>query len=162
MKELENKENTEIGPQFGNIDELRADLLEKFSKGFSDFLHRRKIKVADVARMFNLSHPAVSSWKNGKGFPDFITLVRLFYAGMNLNEVFGNELKASIIKNSLSLDDLNFKDATIEDFEKMLNDSDFINSHPNIEREIDLPIFDLFRNVKDFKGVVGKKNNEKK
>ena len=52
--------------------------------------------------MFNLTHAAVSSWKNGKGFPDFIMLVRLFAAGMTLKEIFGENLAFPILENSLS------------------------------------------------------------
>ena len=86
---------------FENFEVCKPDLLRAFSKGFSDFLYRRKLKIADIARMFNLTHAAVSSWKNGKGFPDFIMLVRLFAAGMTLKEMFGENLALPFLENSL-------------------------------------------------------------
>ena len=51
--------------------------------------------------MFDLSHAAVSSWKNGSGFPEFIMLTRLFAAGMTLKEMFGENLGFIFTQNSL-------------------------------------------------------------
>ena len=105
----------------------KTELLKLFSVGFSHFLHRRNLKPADVAKKFNLTHAAVSSWKNGKGFPDFITLFKLFAAGMTLKEMFGEDLGFLFAQNSLvdfpQIINNERKDrekfATMEDLDKM-------------------------------------------
>lgn len=105
----------------------KKELLKHFSNGFSNFLHRRKLKVVDVANMFGLTHSAVSSWKKGKGFPDFITLFKLFSAGMTLKEMFGEDLGFLFAQNSLvdfpQIINNERKDgekfATMEDLDKM-------------------------------------------
>ena len=109
-----------------NVDLDKREILNNFSSGFQNFLYRKKWKSADVAKKFNLTHGAVSSWKNGKGFPDFITLLKLFCAGMTLNEVFGDVLGACFFENSAGdyrerngRKESEKKIVTVEDLEKL-------------------------------------------
>lgn len=80
---------------------MKEELLKNFSIGFSKFIHRRKLKVSDVANKFGLTHSAVSSWKNGNGFPDFLSLSKLLFCGMTLNEIFGDDNGHFFTFNSL-------------------------------------------------------------
>ena len=71
--------------------------LENFSRGFEQFTYRKKLKPIDIAKDFGLTHAAVSSWKNGKGFPDFQTLYKLLEIGMTIKEVFGEKFGSVVI-----------------------------------------------------------------
>lgn len=82
-------------PKKFSFDKEKA--LENFSRGFEQFTYRNKIKPIEIAKDFGLTHAAVSSWKNGKGFPDFQTLYKLFDMGMTIKEVFGEKFGSVII-----------------------------------------------------------------
>lgn len=84
-------------PKKFSFDKEKA--LENFSRGFEQFTYRNKIKPIEVAKDFGLTHAAVSSWKNGKGFPDFQTLYKLFCMGMTIREVFGNDFGLFILNS---------------------------------------------------------------
>ncbi|MBR2197613.1 MAG: helix-turn-helix transcriptional regulator [Fibrobacter sp.] len=73
--------------------------LENFSRGFNAFLSRKNLKVKTVSEDLGLSYSAVSFWKNGRGFPDFTTLSKLFEMGMTLDEMFGEKLASEILLN---------------------------------------------------------------
>lgn len=71
-------------------DDKTTILLQVFSCGFEKFLYRKKLKIADVAKELDLTNSAVSSWKHGKSFPDFIKLYNLLQLGMTTDEMFGD------------------------------------------------------------------------
>lgn len=79
--------------------------IENFSRGFNAFLDRKNLKVKTVSKELNLSYSAVSFWKNGRGFPDFQTLSKLFEMGMTLKEMFGERLANIIIENGFAMND---------------------------------------------------------
>lgn len=89
----------EIMTHIVEFDKKKA--LENFSRGFEQFTYRNKIKPIEVAKDFGLTHAAVSAWKNGKGFPDFQTLYKLFCMGMTIREVFGDEIEKTERMNRL-------------------------------------------------------------
>lgn len=74
--------------------------LNDFAKGFNSFLQRKKLKSADIAKELNLKGSSISTWKNGRGFPEFQTLFKLFEMGMTLKEMFGERLAKVIEDNS--------------------------------------------------------------
>lgn len=74
--------------------------LNDFAKGFNSFLQRKKLKSADIAKELDLKGSSISTWKNGRGFPEFQTLFKLFEMGMTLEEMFGERLAKVIEENS--------------------------------------------------------------
>lgn len=65
-------------------------LLQVFSFGFKKFMERKKIRTRDVAKELGVTCSAVSSWKQGRCFPDFIKLYNLLQLGMTTDEMFGD------------------------------------------------------------------------
>ena len=77
------------------------DIKSDFSNGFENFLERKGIKGADIAKQFGINPASVSCWKIKKALPIFDKAVKLLEMGMTVQEMFGEELGNQIIKNSL-------------------------------------------------------------
>jgi len=71
-------------------DDKTTILLQAFSFGFKQFMKRKKIRTQDVAKELGVTASAVSSWSNGRSFPDFIKLYNLLQIGMTTDEMFGD------------------------------------------------------------------------
>lgn len=84
----------------GNTAFDKETALSDFSKGFNSFLLRKKLKSADIAKELDVKSSSVSTWKNGRGFPEFTRLFKLFEMGMTLEEMFGERLAKVIEENS--------------------------------------------------------------
>lgn len=65
-------------------------LLQVFSFGFKQFMERKKLRIHDVAKELGVTDSAVSGWKYGRSFPDFIKLNNLLQLGMTTDEMFGD------------------------------------------------------------------------
>lgn len=85
----------------GNTAFDKETALSDFSKGFNSFLLRKKLKSADIAKELDVESSSVSTWKNGRGFPEFTRLFKLFEMGMTLEEMFGERLAKVIEENSV-------------------------------------------------------------
>lgn len=68
------------------------------------FMARNNWSQYDLADRLGVTRSKVSGWCAGYRYPDFETLVKFFEIGMTLNEAFGDDLEAIILKGQPSLD----------------------------------------------------------
>lgn len=73
--------------------EEKADLLKQFSLGIQNFMKRTELSIQEIADKLGMTHSAVSSWKRGKGFPDYPSFINLIVLGMSPLEVMNTELE---------------------------------------------------------------------
>ena len=96
-------------------DDKTTILSQVFSFGFKKFMERKKIRTQDVAKELGVTCSAVSFWKNGKGFPDFIKLYNLLQLGMTTDEMFGDANTTLSKENEPKLNIL------LKDLQQLLN-----------------------------------------
>ena len=96
-------------------DDKTTILLQVFSFCFKKFMERKKIITQDVAKELGVTDSAVSSWKHGRSFPDFIKLYNLLQLGMTTDEMFGDANNTMSKENETQLNIL------LKDLQQCLN-----------------------------------------
>lgn len=82
------------------------------------FLARNNWSQYDLAKKLGFTRSKVGSWCAGYRRPDYDDICALFKIGMTLNEMFGPEIEAVILKTQPSLD---MNSLTPEDCWKIVN-----------------------------------------
>lgn len=120
--------------------------LDQFSKGFKNFLERKKLTTRDIAKILNITDSSVSSWKYGRAFPDFPNLIRLFMIGLSPFEIM-DRTSEKIAR----IGDCEFR------YQKNQKDIDFIKSSSISDEitaeylaELQKENYELDQEIKDF------------
>ena len=66
---------------------------------FNMFLRRKGLKQQEAADRLGVTQATISNWCKGKT-PDYGTIVELIKQGMTMQELFGEEVAALLVKNS--------------------------------------------------------------
>ena len=77
----------------------KEELLKNFSRGFQNFLKRKKLDVKQIAKYLGVSESGAISWKYGRNFPDVTNLFKLIGLGLSPLEVMGDELRSLALIN---------------------------------------------------------------
>lgn len=92
----------------------RAGILESFSRGFKNFLERKKMSTKEIALKLNITDSAVSSWKYGRAFPDIPNYLKLVEIGLSPFDIMGDKLELQARINDCEMriyrndEDINF------------------------------------------------------
>lgn len=122
-------------------------LLDLFSKGFKNFLERKKISTRDIAKWLNITDSSVSSWKYGRAFPDVPNLIRLFALGLSPFEIMDKTLEKFV-----RIGDCEFKiDRNKKEMEFLKNSSISDEMTAGYLAELEKENFELSEKVKNFR-----------
>lgn len=121
--------------------------LDFFSKGFKNFLERKKISTRDIAKWLNITDSSVSSWKYGRAFPDVPNLIRLFALGLSPFEIMDKTLEKFV-----RIGDCEFKiDRNKKEMEFLKNSSISDEMTAGYLAELEKENFELSEKIKDFR-----------
>ena len=121
--------------------------LDFFSKGFKNFLERKKISTRDIAKWLNITDSSVSSWKYGRAFPDVPNLIRLFALGLSPFEIMDKTLEKFV-----RIGDCEFKiDRNEKEMEFLKNSSISDEMTAGYLAELEKENFELSEKIKDFR-----------
>lgn len=121
--------------------------LDFFSKGFKNFLERKKISTRDIAKWLNITDSSVSSWKYGRAFPDVPNLIRLFALGLSPFEIMDKTLEKFV-----RIGDCEFKiDRNKKEMEFLKNSSISDEMTAGYLAELEKENFELSEKIKNFR-----------
>ena len=121
--------------------------LDFFSKGFKNFLERKKISTRDIAKWLNITDSSVSSWKYGRAFPDVPNLIRLFALGLSPFEIMDKTLEKFV-----RIGDCEFKiDRNEKEMEFLKNSSISDEMTAGYLAELEKENFELSEKIKNFR-----------
>lgn len=67
---------------------------------YAKFANRRKMKQREVAAAVEASLGLIGNWATGRATPSYDKLAKLIELGMTAQEMFGEELGDTLVKNS--------------------------------------------------------------